>query len=64
MRTLTLGERLKNADWILLGLGLLLAFVGVVAVQVAESGEIALNAPGDGRQPGLVEAQDQPPVVT
>lgn len=38
MRTLTLGERLKNADWVLLGLGLILSFVGVVAVQVAENG--------------------------
>lgn len=44
MRTLTLGERLKNADWVLLGLGVLLSFVGVVAVQVAESGEINYGA--------------------
>ena len=44
MRTLTLGERLKNADWVLLGLGVLLAFVGVVAVQVAESGEVNYGA--------------------
>lgn len=44
MRTLTLGERLKHADWVLLGLGVLLSFVGVVAVQVAESGEINYGA--------------------
>ena len=40
MRQMTLGERLKNANWLLLGLGVLLAFVGVSAVQVAADGRV------------------------
>ncbi len=35
MREMTLSERLKSADWLLLGLGVLLSFVGVVAVETA-----------------------------
>ena len=44
MRTLTLGERLKSADWLLLGLGVLLAVIGVSAVRIAEDGEISYGA--------------------
>ena len=44
MRQLSLGERLKNADWLLLGLGVLLAVVGVSAVRIAEEGEIRYGA--------------------
>jgi len=44
MRQMTLGERLKSANWLLLGLGLLLAFVGVSAVQVAADGRIDYGA--------------------
>ncbi|MDA1194991.1 MAG: FtsW/RodA/SpoVE family cell cycle protein [Planctomycetota bacterium] len=40
MRQMTLGERLKEADWILFGLGLLLAGFGVAAVDIAATGEI------------------------
>lgn len=44
MRQMTLGERLKNADWILLGLGIALAFIGVSAVQTAADGRIDYGA--------------------
>jgi len=37
MRTMSLGERLKSADWLLLGLGVFLAFVGVLGVRAASS---------------------------
>ena len=39
MREMTLGERLKRANWLLLGLALLLAVVGVVCVRVAAVGK-------------------------
>ena len=40
MREMTLGDRLKEADWILLGLGVLLSFLGVMAVNTAAEGRI------------------------
>ena len=36
---MTLGERLKRANWLLLGLGVLLSFLGVLAVQTAAQGQ-------------------------
>lgn len=41
---MTLGERLKRADWLLLGLGVALAVAGVSAVQVAAKGRIDYGA--------------------
>lgn len=38
-RELTLGERFKRADWLLLGLGLLLSLLGVVVIDVAARGQ-------------------------
>ncbi len=40
MRRMSLGERLKSADWLLLGLGVLLAFAGVLGVQTAADGRV------------------------
>ncbi len=39
MRAMSLGERLKSADWLLLGLGVFLAFVGVLGVKTASGAE-------------------------
>lgn len=39
MRDLTLGERLKRANWLLLAMGVALALFGVVLVEVASRGE-------------------------
>ena len=39
MREMTLGDRLKRANWLLLGLALLLAVLGVVCVRVAAVGK-------------------------
>ena len=36
---MTLGERLKQANWLLLGLGVLLSLVGVMSVQAASQGQ-------------------------
>jgi rod shape determining protein RodA len=41
---MTLGERLRSADWLLLGLGVLLALVGVVSVGVATEGRVPYGA--------------------
>ncbi|MDJ0974417.1 MAG: FtsW/RodA/SpoVE family cell cycle protein [Planctomycetota bacterium] len=38
-RPLTLGERLRRADWFLLGMGVLLALFGVLIVSVASQGQ-------------------------
>ena len=38
-RELTLGDRFKRADWVLLGLGLLLTVVGCVVVHLASAGQ-------------------------
>ena len=39
MRQLTLGDRLKQANWLLLAVGVMLAFVGVFTVQAASQGK-------------------------
>jgi rod shape determining protein RodA len=39
VRDLTLGDRLRRADWLLLGLALLLTLVGMAAVKVASEGQ-------------------------
>ena len=39
MREMTLGERLKRANWLLLGLALVLALLGVACVKVASAGK-------------------------
>ncbi|MDJ0520961.1 MAG: FtsW/RodA/SpoVE family cell cycle protein [Planctomycetota bacterium] len=44
MREMTLGDRLKQADWLLLGLGVLLAFAGVMGVQTAEDGRVTYGS--------------------
>jgi rod shape determining protein RodA len=40
VKQLTLGDRLKEADWILLGLGVVLAVGGVIAIQTAAQGRV------------------------
>jgi rod shape determining protein RodA len=40
MRALTLGERLRQADWLLLGLGVALAVGGVIAIEIAAGGRV------------------------
>lgn len=40
MRQMTLGERLKSADWLLLALGISLAVIGVIAVSTAAGEDI------------------------
>ena len=58
MREMTLGERLKRANWLLLGLALALAVLGVVCVRgrlVGQAGRLRLAAAalGRGRRRGV-----------